>query len=102
MASKQGEPYLCLMVSVPVPEDEDRRRIGQERKALVAERKGSQNDDLNYKSALQKGQTVPASIDPPPSMNTGCAGGHVDCFTGRLIVTREQMSNSARTAALLG
>ncbi|AFL55257.1 transposase [Sinorhizobium fredii] len=38
MAWKRGEPRVCSMVRVPTPEDEDRRRIGRERKALVAER----------------------------------------------------------------
>jgi len=38
MAWKRGEPRVCSMVRVPTPEDEDRRRIGRERKARVAER----------------------------------------------------------------
>ncbi|SEI22227.1 transposase [Rhizobium tibeticum] len=38
MAWNRGEPRVCSMVRVPAPEDEDRRRIGRERKALVAER----------------------------------------------------------------
>lgn len=38
MASKRGEPRVCSMVRVPTVEDEDRRRICRERKALVAER----------------------------------------------------------------
>lgn len=38
MAYKRGEPRVCSMVQVPAPEDEDRRRICRERKALVAER----------------------------------------------------------------
>lgn len=38
MAWKRGEPRVCSMVRVPTPEEEDRRRIGRERKALVAER----------------------------------------------------------------
>lgn len=38
MAYKRGEPRVCSMVRVPTPEDEDRRRICRERKALVAER----------------------------------------------------------------
>jgi transposase len=38
MAYKRGEPRVCSMIRVPTPEDEDRRRICRERKALVAER----------------------------------------------------------------
>lgn len=38
MAYTRGEPRVCSMVRVPTPEEEDRRRIGRERKALVAER----------------------------------------------------------------
>jgi transposase len=38
MAYKRGEPRVCSMVQVPTLEDEDRRRICRERKALVAER----------------------------------------------------------------
>lgn len=39
MAWMRGEPRVCSMVRVPTVEDEDRRRIGRERKALVEERK---------------------------------------------------------------
>ncbi|RWA88194.1 MAG: IS110 family transposase [Mesorhizobium sp.] len=39
MAWMRGEPRVCAMVRVPAIEDEDRRRIGRERKALVEERK---------------------------------------------------------------
>jgi transposase len=39
MAWMRGEPRVCSMVRVPTIEDEDRRRIGRERKALVEERK---------------------------------------------------------------
>ena len=38
MAFKRGEPRVCSMVRVPSPEEEDRRRIGRERKALMVER----------------------------------------------------------------
>ncbi|WP_164598494.1 IS110 family RNA-guided transposase [Rhizobium ruizarguesonis] len=38
LAWKRGEPRVCSMVKMPTPEDEDRRRIGRERKVLVAER----------------------------------------------------------------
>jgi len=38
MAYKRGEPRVCSMAQVPTPEDEDRRRIGRERKVLIAER----------------------------------------------------------------
>ena len=38
MAYKRGEPRVCSMIRVPSIEDEDRRRICRERKALVAER----------------------------------------------------------------
>jgi transposase len=38
LAYKRGEPRVCSMVRVPTPQDEDRRRIGRERKTLVAER----------------------------------------------------------------
>src|SRR5215510_13049662 len=38
MAYKRGEPRVCAMVRVPMPEDEDRRRISRERHVLIAER----------------------------------------------------------------
>ena len=38
LAWKRGEPRVCSMVKMPTPEEEDRRRIGRERKVLVAER----------------------------------------------------------------
>ncbi len=38
LAFKRGEPRVCSMVRVPMPEDEDRRRICRERQTLTAER----------------------------------------------------------------
>jgi transposase len=38
LAYKRGEPRVCAMVIAPSPEEEDRRRIGREREALIAER----------------------------------------------------------------
>lgn len=38
MAWVRGEPRVCSMVQVPSVEDEDRRRIGRERKVLIVER----------------------------------------------------------------
>ncbi|WP_157177991.1 MULTISPECIES: IS110 family RNA-guided transposase [Sphingomonadales] len=38
MAWIRGEPRVCSMVRVPTVEDEDRRRIGRERRVLVKER----------------------------------------------------------------
>ncbi len=38
LAYKRGEPRVCAMVSVPTREDEDRRRISRERRALTNER----------------------------------------------------------------
>src|SRR5919112_2276175 len=38
LAYKRGEPRVCAMVRPPSPEDEDRRRLCRERKALVSER----------------------------------------------------------------
>ncbi|MCP3468071.1 IS110 family transposase [Bradyrhizobium sp. CCGUVB23] len=38
MAYKRGEPRVCSMARVPLPEEEDRRRITRERKALIIER----------------------------------------------------------------
>ena len=38
LAFKRGEPRVCAMVRAPGPDDEDRRRITRERKALIAER----------------------------------------------------------------
>lgn len=38
LAYKRGEPRVCAMVRVPTPEEEDRRRISRERKALTNER----------------------------------------------------------------
>jgi transposase len=38
LAYKRGEPRVCAMLRVPAPEEEDRRRIARERKALTNER----------------------------------------------------------------
>ena len=38
LAYKRGEPRVCAMLRVPTPEEEDRRRITRERKALTNER----------------------------------------------------------------
>ncbi len=38
LAYKRGEPRVCAMVRVPTPEEEDRRRLSRERKALINER----------------------------------------------------------------
>jgi len=38
LAYKRGEPRVCAMVRAPTPEEEDRRRLSRERKALTAER----------------------------------------------------------------
>jgi transposase len=38
LAYKRGEPRVCAMVRPPTPDEEDRRRIGRERKTLIAER----------------------------------------------------------------
>ena len=38
LAYKHGEPRVCAMLRVPTPEEEDRRRLVRERKALTNER----------------------------------------------------------------
>jgi transposase len=38
LAYMRGDPRVCAMVRAPTPEDEDRRRVGRERKALTNER----------------------------------------------------------------
>ena len=38
MAFKRGEPRVCAMVRPPSVEEEDRRRLGRERQALIDER----------------------------------------------------------------
>ncbi len=38
MAFKRGEPRVCAMAKAPSAEEEDRRRLGRERKTLIAER----------------------------------------------------------------
>ena len=38
LAFKRGEPRVCAMVRVPMPEEKDRRRISRERKVLTNER----------------------------------------------------------------
>ena len=38
LAYKRGEPRVCAMVRAPSPEEEDRRRLQRERKALITER----------------------------------------------------------------
>ena len=38
LAYKRGEPRVCAMVVAPSPEEEDRRRLSRERRALIAER----------------------------------------------------------------
>ena len=37
LAFKRGEPRVCAMVKAPTSEEEDRRRLGRERKVLIAE-----------------------------------------------------------------
>lgn len=43
LAWLRGEPRVCSMVRVPTVEEEDRRRIGRERKTLIKERGGHIN-----------------------------------------------------------
>jgi transposase len=38
LAYMRGDPRVCAMVRAPTPEDEDRRRVSRERKALTNER----------------------------------------------------------------
>jgi len=38
LAYKRGEPRVCAMLHVPTPDEEDRRRLVRERKALINER----------------------------------------------------------------
>jgi transposase len=38
LAYKRGEPRVCAMLRVPMPEEEDRRRLSRERQALTSER----------------------------------------------------------------
>jgi transposase len=38
LAYSRGEPRVCAMLRVPTPEEEDRRRLVRERKALTNER----------------------------------------------------------------
>ncbi len=38
LAYKRGEPRVCAMLRVPTPDEEDRRRLVRERKALINER----------------------------------------------------------------
>jgi transposase len=38
LAHKRGEPRVCAMLRVPTPDEEDRRRLVRERKALISER----------------------------------------------------------------
>ena len=38
LAYKRGEPRVCAMVKAPTVEEEDRRRLCRERKALIEER----------------------------------------------------------------
>ena len=38
LAYKRGEPRVCAMVKAPTPDEEDRRHLCRERKALTAER----------------------------------------------------------------
>ena len=38
MAFLRGEPRVCSMARPPTPQEEDRRRLGRERRTLIAER----------------------------------------------------------------
>ena len=38
LAYKRGEPRVCAILRIPTPEEEDRRRLVRERKALINER----------------------------------------------------------------
>jgi transposase len=46
LAYKRGEPRVCAMVRAPTPEEEDRRRVPRERKALTIERTRHTNRSL--------------------------------------------------------
>ena len=55
LAYKRGEPRVCAMVRVPTPEEEDRRRLGRERKTLVGER----TEHVNRIKGLLFSQGIP-------------------------------------------
>jgi transposase len=63
MAYKRGEPRVCSMVRAPSPEDEDRRRVCRERKALVAERTAHINRIKGLLFAQGVGDYEPARGD---------------------------------------
>lgn len=62
LAYKRGEPRVCAMLRVPTPEEEDRRRIARERKALTNERTRHINRLKGLLFALKTGDGRPLPV----------------------------------------
>lgn len=88
LAYKRGEPRVCAMVRPPSPEEEDRRRILRERKALIIER----TRHVNRIKGLLFAQGV-AGYEPTPrnrrarleALRTGDGRELPDCLKGQIL-----------------
>ena len=74
LAYKRGEPRVCSMVRPPNPEEEDRRRILRERKALTAERVAHVNRIKGLLFAQGIGDYEPLRRDRRARLETLCTG----------------------------
>lgn len=72
LAYKRGEPRVCAMLRVPTPEEEDRRRLTRERKALINER----IRHVNRIKGLLYGQGV-SGYEPLKRDRRTCLDAHV-------------------------
>ena len=75
LAYKRGEPRVCAMVKAPTPDEEDRRHLCRERKALTAERARHVNrikgfPDYGLSSAI-KVEYKPRTFDCFAGLNDG-------------------------------
>ena len=79
LAYKRGEPRVCAMVAVPSVDDEDRRRIGRERRVLVGERirhvnriKVCCSRKASLATSLCERRGAPGSKSCAPAMSVHC------------------------------
>ena len=89
MAYKRGEPRVCSMVQVPSREEEDRRRIARERRALTVERVSHVNRIKGLLSSQGITDYEPLNRDRRPRLDelrTGdghCLPAHMKAQIGR-------------------
>ena len=71
LAHQRGEPRVCAMVRVPTPEEEDRRRVSRELKAIDG-RTGPACQSREGSSVCARRLGIPAA-PPRPACATGTA-----------------------------